>query len=146
LNRVFVEDRTGKSGTLADAVKKTLLRCMRRLRIRNADLSLLLTSDREIAALNRQYRKKDRPTDVLSFPQESPRPPRGRLLLGDIAISVPTARRQARQAAHPLRNECDLLAVHGLLHLLGHDHAEPAETAVMAQLQNRLLPGVRRVL
>lgn len=73
--------------------------------------------------LNRRYRGKDRPTDVLSFPMREGRFSRVRKeLLGDIVICVPAAARQARSAGGTLREEIDRLLVHGLLHLLGYDH------------------------
>jgi len=77
-------------------------------------VSIALVTDAAIRRLNRDFRGKDHPTDVLSFPCDPP--------LGDIAISVPTARRQAREMGHPLRIELRVLALHGLLHLLGYDH------------------------
>jgi probable rRNA maturation factor len=141
-----VADETGQATALAASLRRTLLRSLRLLKIRDADISLLLTSDRAIAALNGRFRKIHRPTDVLSFPQGQSRRKKGRLLLGDIAISVPTARRQARREGNPLPDECGLLAVHGLLHLLGHDHGEPAEAARMTRLQTHLFPKVPRVL
>lgn len=98
-------------------------------------LSLLLTGDAEVRELNRRHRGKDRTTDVLSFSTEDP------VFLGDIAISVETARRQAAQYDAPLQSEINRLLIHGLLHLLGHDHHEPAERAVM-EAEERRLAGV----
>ncbi|MEZ4646212.1 MAG: rRNA maturation RNase YbeY [Chloroflexota bacterium] len=111
-----------------------------------AILSCLLSDDATIQQLNRDFRQVDKPTDVLSFPAGDEMP--GMELagmpayLGDIAISVPYAQRQAAQAGHDLAAELQLLAIHGVLHLLGHDHGEPeekekmwaAQTAVLAQL------------
>ena len=111
-----------------------------------AILSCLLSDDDTIQQLNRDFRQVDKPTDVLSFPAGDEMP--GMELagmpayLGDIAISVPYAQRQAAQAGHDLAAELQLLAIHGVLHLLGHDHGEPeekekmwaAQTAVLAQL------------
>jgi probable rRNA maturation factor len=95
------------------------------LGISSAELSLLLLDDRQIRKLNRAWRKKDRPTDVLAFAQREgkfcdPKDP----VLGDIVISVETAKRQAREQGHPLPTELDLLLVHGLLHLLGYEHEQ----------------------
>jgi probable rRNA maturation factor len=108
------------------------------------ELSLLLTDDEQIRQLNRDFRQEDKPTDVLSFPAGEEGPEMGEFIpyLGDIAISVPYAARQAAQAGHDLAGELQLLAVHGVLHLLGHDHLEPeakeamwaAQTAVLATL------------
>ena len=89
-----------------------------------SQLSLSLVDDEEIRALNRDYRDKDRPTDVLSFAMREGEG--GALhpeLLGDVVISVETAERQAAEAGHSLDEELLALAVHGLAHLLGEDHA-----------------------
>jgi probable rRNA maturation factor len=101
------------------------------LRDRRADYeaALRLTDDAEIHALNHAYRRKDRPTDVLAFAQHEG--PAGRLhpgVLGDIVISVDTARRQARRG---LYRELLHLASHGLCHLLGYDHRDDAEEREM---------------
>jgi probable rRNA maturation factor len=93
------------------------------------EVSLQLVGDAQIHALNRSYRRKDRPTDVLAFAQREG--PAGAIhpgLLGDIVISVDTARRQAR---HGLYRELLHLASHGLCHLLGYDHRTDAEEAEM---------------
>ena len=87
----------------------------------DAELSVLLCDDRMIRALNRDYRRKDRPTDVLAFPLDDPR------VLGDIVISVDTARRQAKRARRTIAAEITMLLAHGLLHLLGFDHRTVAE-------------------
>ena len=107
---------------------------------------LTLTSDEHLREYNRRYRGLDEPTDVLAFAaQEAPKderfqaPPGTEHWLGDIVISLPRARRQAREAGHPVNHEVRLLAVHGFLHLLGYDHAEPAEETTMTALNNRIL-------
>lgn len=90
---------------------------------RSATLRIL--SDRRMRELNRRFREKDRPTDVLAFPAEQPdggaffgEPP----YLGDLAVSAETAARQAAERGHPFETELRLLALHGVLHLLGWDH------------------------
>jgi len=82
-------------------------------------------------SLNRTWRRKDRPTDVLSFPSGE------RDFLGDLVIDVPYARRQARRRGHALRREVQILLAHGLLHLLGYDHETDGGT--MFRLQRRIL-------
>jgi probable rRNA maturation factor len=104
---------------------------------RPVELSLVLTNDRGIAALNRRHRGIDAATDVLSFPQVAA--PGSRRLLGDLVISVQTARREARTQGLPLRQELRRYAAHGLLHLLGHDHEEPAQAGRMARLERKIL-------
>lgn len=106
-----------------------------------AAVTLLLADDAYLRELNRHYRDEDQPTDVLSFPAGDPLPGGEELLdyLGDIAISVPTAQRQAAAAGHSLEAEMQLLAIHGVLHLLGHDHLEPEEKAAMWAAQAEVL-------
>ena len=82
---------------------------------------LRFVDEEEMRALNRQWRGKDRPTDVLSFPAATVAPD-GRRHVGDIAICFPVARGQARRRRHAPEREVAILALHGLLHLLGHDH------------------------
>lgn len=85
------------------------------------DLSILLTTDDEIRRLNRDFRRKDKATDVLSFPAPEPMPGQPPLA-GDLAISTETAARQAAEAGHPLSVELQVLVLHGILHLAGYDH------------------------
>ncbi len=87
----------------------------------NGEVSVLLTSDAHLRRLNREFRHKDRPTDVLSFP--APEPVNGHGSTGgDLAVSVDTAARQAEELAHSLATELEILVLHGLLHLAGYDH------------------------
>jgi probable rRNA maturation factor len=106
------------------------------------DLTILQTDDEHVRALNHQYLGQDASTDVLSFPALETDPETGALYLGDIVISMPRATQQAREAGHSLESETQLLVVHGVLHLMGHDHAEPEEKhrmwAAQAAALNRL--------
>ncbi|MFZ0630310.1 MAG: rRNA maturation RNase YbeY [Acidobacteriaceae bacterium] len=86
----------------------------------HGEVSVLLTGDARIRRLNREFRRKDKPTDVLSFP--APELPGDPLLAGDLAISVETAARQAEDLGHALSMEVQILILHGLLHLAGYDH------------------------
>jgi probable rRNA maturation factor len=111
---------------------------------------LTLTGDEHLREYNRRYRGIDKPTDVLAFAaQEKPTdqrfqaPPGTEDWLGDIVISLPRARRQAKEADHSVNDEVRLLAVHGFLHLLGYDHAEPDEELKMTALTNRILEAAR---
>ncbi len=108
------------------------------------DVSLLITGDDRIHELNRDYRHIDSPTDVLSFPQhegDEPfiQPPGAAANLGDIVISLDTAKRQAIQEGHSLEHELAHLALHGTLHLLGYDHQTDEEEAEMNALENQVL-------
>src|SRR5512138_2045800 len=85
-------------------------------------LSIVLTDNARLHELNLNYLGVDAPTDVLSFPASETDPETGARYLGDILISIPRAQEQADAAGHPLESEVQLLVVHGVLHLLGHDH------------------------
>ncbi|MEX0788209.1 MAG: rRNA maturation RNase YbeY [Anaerolineales bacterium] len=108
-----------------------------------AQVTVVLTDDRTLRRLNRRFASLDRATDVLSFPAEAP--PRAARYLGDVVISVPRARRQAASRGHPVRSELSLLAVHGVLHLLGYDHARPLQRRRMGALHARAMErlGIR---
>jgi probable rRNA maturation factor len=109
---------------------------------READeLSILLTGDEEMTELNRAYRNRNRTTDVLAFSQlEGQRGHLHREVLGDVVISLPTARRQAKERRHTLLDELIILLVHGTLHLLGHEHegTDRRTAAAMRREQERL--------
>ncbi len=98
------------------------------------EISLLITDDKTIRQYNKEYRNKDRATDVLSFPMED------EIVLGDIAISFDTAKRQAEEAEINIDREVAFLFIHGLLHLLGYDHETSEEDeAKMFVLQEKIL-------
>ncbi len=106
------------------------------------DISIVLTDDAQLQQLNREYLGIDAPTDVLSFPASETDPESGAAYLGDILISVPRAAEQASVAGHAMESEAQLLVVHGVLHLLGHDHAEPAEKSRMWAAQSAVLASI----
>jgi probable rRNA maturation factor len=107
-----------------------------------AELTIVLTDDTRLRELNRDYLGIDAPTDVLSFPASETDPETGARYIGDILISIPRAQAQADAAGHPLESEIQLLVVHGVLHLLGHDHAQAEEKARMWQAQAEILAGL----
>jgi probable rRNA maturation factor len=94
------------------------------------EVGIALVTDARIRKLNAAYRRKNRATDVLSFPSDTS--------LGDIVIATGVARRQARAARHPYATELRVLALHGLLHLLGYDHEDPDDAGRMARTEARL--------
>ncbi len=108
----------------------------------DTDLTLVLTGDSQVRKLNREFLGIDAPTDVLSFPAGETDPETGRLYLGDILISIPRAESQAQSGGHTLEAELQLLVVHGVLHLLGHDHAEAQEKARMWAAQAQVLERI----
>src|SRR5699024_2805285 len=163
-------DVLDESGTDADVERLARL-CrfvMRRMRLHPAtELCVRLVDEETIATLNKQWMDGDGPTDVLSFPMDELRPgdldqddvPASRDVsmarsgrdddtnpdLGDIALCPQVAARQAPPAGHSPQDEVDLLLVHGVLHLLGFDHAEPDDHAHMFGLQGRLLAEWQQV-
>jgi probable rRNA maturation factor len=103
----------------------------------SGELSILFTDDAEIKKLNMTYRRKNKPTDVLSFPSGGGPGPEA---LGDVIISVSTAKSQADRCGWSLEKEIVFLLIHCVLHLLGHDHERgAAEAAEMADLQKKLM-------
>lgn len=103
------------------------------------NVSVVLTDNRRLRKLNRDYLGIDAPTDVLSFPASESDPETGARYIGDILISIPYAAKGAKQAGNSLEAEVQLLIVHGVLHLLGHDHAKPREKAKMWKAQHEIL-------
>ena len=118
---------------------------MDRMRVHpQAELCIKLVDEDTIAGLNERWMDKTGPTDVLAFPMDELRP--GLVneepeegVLGDLVVCPAVARRQAAEGGHTVTDELELLTVHGILHLLGYDHAEPEEHKEMFDLQTRLL-------
>lgn len=103
-----------------------------------AACTILLSGDERIRTLNRDFLGEDKVTDVLSFPAGDPTPGADGYL-GDVAISVPAATRQAQAGGHSLEAELQLLAVHAVLHLLGYDHGTAADKEAMWSIQAQIL-------
>jgi probable rRNA maturation factor len=129
----------------AQALSRLSRFVMDRMRVHPlAELCIKVVDEATIAELNEHWMDKEGPTDVLAFPMDELRP--GLVteepeegVLGDLVLCPAVAARQAEEAGHPTADEVDLLTVHGILHLLGYDHAEPEEHAEMFGLQARLL-------
>jgi probable rRNA maturation factor len=129
----------------AAKLKAQLTKLLEKLGLPEAELSVLFVGDRAMRTLNRQYRGKDKTTDVLSFSLRE-----GRFrgvqpnMLGDIVISLPMALHQAADAGFTLQQELERLLVHGLLHLVGYDHENDATAARTMRMKERnLLKGLR---
>lgn len=128
-----ISDRINRQ-LLTEAIAKTL----DVLNKPEMDITLRMIDDDEMKMLNQTFRGEDMTTDVLSFNQDVLDPETGRLYLGDILISIPTAKKQAANQGHSLDQECAFLAIHGTLHLLGYDHYEPEEKVEMWTLQDKI--------
>lgn len=146
---VFIRRRAPKSVALSTRdVKRVAEKMLIELGFPDAELSLLLTDDATIHGINLEHRGKNKPTDVLSFPQNEfygpLRPKRGSdlNLLGDVVVSLDTAQRQALGRKRSLFEEVRFLLAHGVLHLLGYDHMTPDEKKVMTSRTREI---VRRV-
>ena len=138
--RVIVSDGRGRA--VRDGGLSRWLATVAPARARG-EVAVALVTDGHIQKLNRQYRKKNASTDVLSFRAEpgtrNPEPGTRHPELGDIVIATGMARRQARDAGHTYQTELRVLALHGLLHLLGYDHHHANDADRMARLETRLL-------
>jgi probable rRNA maturation factor len=136
--------RSGVDGrALVSAAKKLLAA----LGERDASLSLTLVGDEAIRVLNREHRGKDRATDVLSFPMLASETWSGKgqlpeRLLGDVVISIETARRQAAAYDASVQDELHRLLIHGILHVIGHDHEEETERVEMEREERRLSDAI----
>lgn len=132
--RSFLSEKNRK--LLIDLVQTTA----RFLQLKEGEVSLVMMDNEEIRKLNRLYRSKDQPTDVLSFPMhDGPLNGEEYVVLGDVVISVPKAREQAEAYGHSFERELGFLLVHGLLHLAGFTHDEKEEEKRMFALQEEIL-------
>lgn len=147
---IYFRNDVKRSGVDSRRLKSDARKLLKAAGEDDSALSISLVDDAEITMLNREHRGKDKPTDVLSFPLyeseeldaaiHSGSPPER--LLGDVVISVDTASRQAAEYDAPLQNEVNRLLIHGILHVLGHDHEEPGERAVMEAEERRLAAAI----
>ncbi len=150
---VFVRRSARRAPALAAAKVRVIAeRMLDELGLDSAELSVLLTDDTTIHELNRTYRHKDKPTDVLAFPIDEHaanaaherRDGGSELVLGDVVISLDTAARQARSRKRPLFDEVRFLLAHGTLHLVGYDHASAGEKKRMSAWTRRLVKRTTR--
>jgi probable rRNA maturation factor len=134
---VIASTRWRRAPRAATLVRRTIAAAAP-AQLRGAELSVILTSNRAIRALNRRWRDRDQPTNVLSFPTPAPRRGAPRHL-GDIVIAYETAANEARAAHKPLDHHLAHLALHGFLHLLGYDHESHPEAEAMERRERRIL-------
>ncbi len=133
------------AGLLLTMVRRWGDQMLYKLALPDSELSVVLCDDQYIHGLNLTHRGKDKPTDVLSFPQAEfrgpERPRRGQQLdlLGDVVISLTTAARQAESRRRTLQSEVRFLLAHGVLHLVGHDHMTPDDKRIMTNRTRQLV-------
>lgn len=139
---VLIVDETDgeRAGRLEAVTERAAAVLLAALGHSGSDLSIAFVDDERMRELNRDWRGKDRPTDVLSFSQvEGEEMPGEALLLGDVVVSVDTLERQAAEGGWTVDEELVRLLLHGLLHLLGHDHEDEDEAAEMRAEEGRLV-------
>ncbi len=132
-------------------LKRVLEETLGMEKVADAEVSLIITSDERIHEINRKYRQVDAPTDVIAFALteetggEFVSPPDGILHLGEVVISYPTAVRQASEHYHSVQQELVILIVHGILHLLGHDHILPGQARKMRNKERDILEFLKEL-
>ena len=137
--RADVQSAFPLSPTLAGRLEQAAVAALERHGAQSGcEVSIMLTDRDEIRRLNREYRGLDQATDVLSF-ELNEALPEGGIYLGDVVISLPVAQEQADSGGHELLAELSLLVIHGVLHLLGHDHTGVDDQAEMWSRQAELL-------
>ncbi len=160
--KVYIENeqsQTEITQAYGELLERTALYCLAEENIEvGCEINILLTDDAAIRDINRQFRDIDKPTDVLSFPMADIANgelideggdfdiDEGLLVIGDIVISIETAIKQAEQYMHSLERELAFLTAHGMFHLLGYDHMESRDEAVMMAKQEKVLEklGLKR--
>lgn len=138
-NRILIDKQVYDRQITKRLIKELVGSILEKLSLTGVEVSITLTDDQTIRNINREWRGKDKPTDVLSFPQDDSIGYRYRVL-GDVVISLPYARRQAEEIGLTYREEVLRLLVHGILHLLGYDHERSQEDErVMFALQEEII-------
>lgn len=126
-----------------DVIRESALETLRHLsQPQETFLAVVITDDAELLELNQKYLGFSKSTDVLSFPSGEEDPDMGGINLGDVIISYPRAEKQAHIAGHAVEVELQVLTVHGVLHLLGYDHANPGEKREMWEAQATILSEI----
>ncbi len=142
LNSLMTIEITNKSGELvpADQVRTLLENSLVQLKLNpECEVNLVFVDENEMTELHIKWMDEPGPTDVLSFPMDMPTAAGDAVTLGDIVIAPTVAARQAATAGHSVEHEIYILAAHGLLHILGYDHADKEEEKVMFALQENLV-------
>lgn len=148
MNKVSYINQTKEQIKELSTIKKAIQHALKKEQLKNAEFNIIFVDNERIWEINRQYRKKDSVTDVISFAFEDNEEfiNEEYRLLGEIYISIDKAREQAVEYGHSELRELAFLAIHGLLHLLGYDHMEKEEEEIMIQKQEEILNevGIKR--
>ncbi len=148
MNQISIINNYGNINENLDDLNKYLEFASSKLKLKNAIFNVIIITDEDIHKINKEYRKIDRPTDVISFALEDDKQidiPEVRVL-GDIYISYDKVISQAKEYGHDTKRELYFLATHGLLHLLGYNHEEKEEEKIMFDKQKEILDkyGIKR--
>ena len=141
MNRILISKEVYSREVTKPFVKEITDKILKELGLDNVEISITLTDDETIRQINKEWRGKDKPTDVLSFPldENDTLPGYKYRLLGDVVISIPYAVRQAKEIGFTPKEEVLRLLIHGILHLLGYDHETSEEDAkIMFSLQDKI--------
>ena len=138
---LYLRNETGRIGVPLKRSFASWIDAIPELSRRKAEVNILVVGAREGRRYNREFRHKDYATNVLSFPSEPP-PGRKKTLLGDLVICAPVVAREAAEQGKRQRDHYAHLTIHGVLHLLGHDHETEAQAVRMEALERRILLGL----
>lgn len=138
---LFIDNRAGRKGVpIRRSFERWIRAALKGRHSGTTEINIALLEEPSARAVNRQYRSKDHATNVLSFPYE-PLPGEKSVLLGDLALCPAVIAREARQQSKRLRDHYAHMTIHGVLHLLGHDHQTSAGAARMETIERRVLEG-----
>jgi len=139
MNKILISKDINDRAISKKWLKEVAEKILSELELDNVELGITLTDNKTIQQLNKEWRFKDKPTDVLSFPIDEQPPAYKYKILGDVIISLPYAKKQAEEIGFTLKEEILRLLTHGILHLLGYDHETSEKDAkVMFSLQDKI--------
>jgi probable rRNA maturation factor len=147
MNRIVISKEKYDREITKKFVKDITAEILKELNLDGVEVGITLVDNETIRELNKNWRNKDKPTDVLSFPIDE-KPPKYRYrILGDVVISLPYAKEQAEKIGFSYKEEILRLLIHGILHLLGYDHEKDEEEAkIMFDLQDKIFENLRKKL
>lgn len=147
MNKITVSKEVADRDITKKFVKEATDKILKELGLDKVEVSIALVGDERIRELNKYWRKKDKPTDVLSFPIDEKPPGYRYRILGDVVISIPYAKRQAEEIGFTPKEEILRLLIHGILHLLGYDHEkDEKEAEIMFNLQDKIFDKLKNNL
>lgn len=145
MNKIIIDKQIYDRYITKSFIKDITNKILNELNLDKVEIGITLTDNKTIQELNKQWRNKDKPTDVLSFPIDEKPPAYRYRILGDIVISLPFAKKQAEEIGFTYKEEVLRLLTHGILHLLGYDHETSEEDAkIMFDLQDKIFEKVAK--